>query len=61
MSVDYGHDEVSLALVGILDPTSAAVSVIAHASGWYSQPHCRLSGRYLACNDRLEIAVWRMP
>jgi len=49
------------ALVGILDPTSAAVSVIAHASGWYSQPHCRLSGRYLACNDRLDIAVWRMP
>ena len=49
------------ALVGILDPAGAAVSVIAHASEWYSQPHCRVSGRYLACNNQLDIAVWRMP
>lgn len=49
------------ALVGVLDPTNDGVTVIAHASGWYSQPHCRLSGEYLACNDRLDIGIWRLP
>ena len=55
-SDDKGH-----AIVGAFDAKTGAVEVIGTGKGWFGEPDCQTSTRYVACEDMLHLVVWRLP
>jgi hypothetical protein len=49
------------ALIGLLDRTTAHITVFGHTDDWYVGPQCFLSGDYLACRSATRLSVWPIP
>src|SRR5690348_535902 len=49
------------ALIGLLDRTTAHITVFGHTDDWYVGPQCFISGDYLACRSATRLSVWPIP
>ena len=49
------------ARLGVADPGTGAVRVLGEVRGWALPTRCRLAATVLACADREQLRVWRVP
>lgn len=57
----WRSDDRGNATLGALDAKTGSVEVIGTGKGWFGEPDCETSRVYVACEDMLDLSVWRLP